>query len=594
MRHRSFPRRTRVAAAAVTVFAMMLVAAPSASASNHIVTTTRHVRLGATATFPFHTTRGDELCLIPDPTGGCLIDVASYSFTIDGTATLTVDMGADVTLTYDRTDLVPGGSVPIDVTYTPTDDTGPEFSLDVTADITVDADAIEGLIDIVDGNLEDFDVVTGSANFTAPLDAEPTVNVPLASDTATLSFLGIDLVGADLSGNVALDPAGAGVFPGLGGAAALVGVDGAELTSPALFPVLQWLSSGATATATVELPASPTADPEVTLSPVLHWLGTSANLQLNLDLLGPLDIFSEPSPISIISGDLGSVYQDLGLDTMIGDEVTAAIEAETGNPDPGVGDAVADRVAAGFVPVPLLDPEIAAVPPLPDMGAIVLDITLDTDGDGLLDGTEIGLGTDPDSADSDGDGIGDFVETDGGSPVDTDGDGVIDALDLDSDGDGIPDAVEGTGDPDGDGIGNWRDLDSDGDTLPDELEAGPDPTNPIDTDGDGTPDYLDTDSDNDGIPDGEDPDFLGTLIEALPDEAFKAPGHRTAFLAILEAIERRIAAGDEAHAVQHLETLRGRVDGCGSSADGNDWIVDCTAQVEIRGWIDLLIANLSA
>jgi len=110
------PHRMRAASAAVTVFAMMLVAAPSASAADVIVTTTRHVRLGATATFPFSTTRGDEVCLIPDPTGGCLVDVASCSFTIDGTATLTVDMGADVTLTYDRTDLVPGGSVPIDVT----------------------------------------------------------------------------------------------------------------------------------------------------------------------------------------------------------------------------------------------------------------------------------------------------------------------------------------------------------------------------------------------------------------------------------------------------------------------------------------------
>jgi hypothetical protein len=287
------------------------------------------------------------------------------------------------------------------------------------------------------------------------------------------------------------------------------------------------------------------------------------------------------------------VYQDLGLDTMIGDEVTAAIEAEIGS-DPGVGAAVATRVANGFVPVPLLDPEVAAVPPLPSLGAITLDITLDTDGDGLLDGTELGLGTNPDAADSDGDGIDDFVETDGGSPVDTDGDGTIDALDLETDGDGIPDAVEGTGDPDGDGVGNWRDLDSDGDTLPDELEAGPDPTNPVDTDGDGTPDYLDTDSDDDGIPDGEDPDFLADIIEGLPDEAFKGKGHRTAFLARLKGIEKRIAKGDEAHAVQHLENLRRRVDGCGSGPDGNDWIVDCTAQVEIRGWIDLLIANLSA
>jgi hypothetical protein len=48
---------------------------------------------------------------------------------------------------------------------------------------------------------------------------------------------------------------------------------------------------------------------------------------------------------------------------------------------------------------------------------------------------------------------------------------------LDSDGDGISDAVEGDSDPDGDGIPSYLDLDSDGDGFSDQIEAvtGSDP-----------------------------------------------------------------------------------------------------------------------
>ena len=118
--------------------------------------------------------------------------------------------------------------------------------------------------------------------------------------------------------------------------------------------------------------------------------------------------------------------------------------------------------------------------------------------------------------------------------TDTDGDGIIDALDLDDDNDGILDTVEGEGDADGDGIPNSLDIDADNDGIPDLIEAQPtsgylppsgsdadqdglddaydaDDTNPdpdasagltpVDTDGDDIPDYLDEDSDNDGVSD---------------------------------------------------------------------------------------------
>lgn len=72
---------------------------------------------------------------------------------------------------------------------------------------------------------------------------------------------------------------------------------------------------------------------------------------------------------------------------------------------------------------------------------------VDSDNDGILDGNEITLGTDPNNPDTDGDGINDGVEVgeDFNNPLDEDGDGIIDALDsniLDSDNDGVVDQLD--------------------------------------------------------------------------------------------------------------------------------------------------------
>ena len=198
---------------------------------------------------------------------------------------------------------------------------------------------------------------------------------------------------------------------------------------------------------------------------------------------------------------------------------------------------------------------------------------LDTDNDGIPDVVESG-GTDENGdgiadgfADVDGDGFNDTVDgdpdnslptgddsadtntanaqvltgtdTDGdGEPNsyptdDTDGDGILDHLDLDADNDGIPDVVEAGGtDANGDGIADdFADLDGDG--FNDTVDGDPDNSLPIgddsadtnsadalqptgaDTDGDGVPnsypegdndgdgllDQIDLDADNDGIPD---------------------------------------------------------------------------------------------
>ncbi|WP_083996826.1 T9SS type A sorting domain-containing protein [Chryseobacterium sp. BLS98] len=92
-----------------------------------------------------------------------------------------------------------------------------------------------------------------------------------------------------------------------------------------------------------------------------------------------------------------------------------------------------------------------------------------------------------DSIDNNGNGIPDCAEgctavNDKSPTIDTDGDGIVDACDLDSDNDGIPDALE-----DLDNNGKFEDDDSEG------------VFGPVQVLGDGISSYLDLDSDNDGI-----------------------------------------------------------------------------------------------
>ncbi|MFK7811516.1 MAG: gliding motility-associated C-terminal domain-containing protein [Maribacter sp.] len=133
----------------------------------------------------------------------------------------------------------------------------------------------------------------------------------------------------------------------------------------------------------------------------------------------------------------------------------------------------------------------------------VNDCDIDTDLDGLFDGPEAILGTDPNNPDTDGDGIedGDEVGADLDNPtdsdVDSDGmpspDGIIDALDsniLDADNDGvvdqldpsnenpcIPTRINGVCDFDGDDVADIDDPEPDDPCLPNmnHPNCNPDP-----------------------------------------------------------------------------------------------------------------------
>lgn len=184
--------------------------------------------------------------------------------------------------------------------------------------------------------------------------------------------------------------------------------------------------------------------------------------------------------------------------------------------------------------------------------------TLDNDGDGLSNLTELTAGTDPSNPDTDGDGLDDGAEvntfgTDPNNP-DTDGGGTNDGAEVaigsdplnnnsddgqDSDSDGLSDAIEitlGTDpantDSDADGLSDGEEVntfatnpdlpDTDGDGLDDGFEVNTSLTDPdrVDTDSDGLDDGsevdiyetdpLSEDTDADGLSDGEEVNTFAT------------------------------------------------------------------------------------
>ncbi len=250
---------------------------------------------------------------------------------------------------------------------------------------------------------------------------------------------------------------------------------------------------------------------------------------------GPLSIESGPDGATYVAAYIGAVIEfgDLGTPdaTPIPDEATPAA--------PRAG------TVLGSTPSP-------ATPPVDDAG--------DADGDGLTNAQEAELGTDPNLADSDDDGIndGEEINTYGTDPLnlDTDGDQFYDGgevirgtdiLEIDSDGDGLTDGNEeyttGTdpvdADTDGDGIDDGQELDDGTDPLDADDPADEEPTaepaedpepeptaeedaggdvgdGNLDPDGDGLvnrreaaagTDPLDGDSDDDGVNDANEVDF---------------------------------------------------------------------------------------
>jgi hypothetical protein len=344
---------------ALSIF--FLVALSPAHASPDPVTITKHANLGFSTSIPVNADTGvaNPPCLLS--AGVCLFHGA---FAFSGTLTANVTLGTDVALTYDPADLnTPNGPLPVSVKYTPTPG-GSTVSYSLSGNMTFNFDGCTNCPATLP-----FSATSAPNTFTAPMGSDSPVTIPGTSSGITLSVAGLPVITASLGSSLTLAPAPPGAVPGLGGAAAVVQVTGAS--GAPLLPI-EWDSSGSAQTFTLTTLSNP-APLGISLSPLLHWVGTSGSAQINLhwtddfqDLVGVIaDIVTlgvcvivdcsidDPDPISLFSGGLGPVYSQAGLDTAIGTAIGGV-----------AGPLVASRVAAGFVPVPLTSPPLAAIPPL--------------------------------------------------------------------------------------------------------------------------------------------------------------------------------------------------------------------------------------
>ena len=211
---------------------------------------------------------------------------------------------------------------------------------------------------------------------------------------------------------------------------------------------------------------------------------------------------------------VGVRYADLIGDGMDGRNASIGFQSfnaqESGSYCSWDSDRVRDGLALSFVVGYGSDPNV-----------------VDTDGDGLTDGAEVGTyGGDPRFGDTDGDGLTDAQEVALGTSLnnpDTDGDGLLDGWEVENQLNPLLSAGDdgAEGDIDGDGLtnlqeqscgGNPRSSDTDGDGLSDALEiANGTDLGKADSDGDGLTDKqevdsgydpLDPDMDRDGMTDG--------------------------------------------------------------------------------------------
>lgn len=191
---------------------------------------------------------------------------------------------------------------------------------------------------------------------------------------------------------------------------------------------------------------------------------------------------------------------------------------------------------------------------------------VDSDGDGLTDAEEALLGTNPNLADTDNDGLDDGTEVDV-----ADGSGCPDPLNPDSDGDNLLDGFE--------------------------VFLGTNPCN-ADTDGDGIQDDIDPSTLDPGVP-GDEIELelrdVALIVDAIAIGLIDAPntnsaeGRRNAMSNKLNTAANAVANGDFAGAIDELLSLLAKLDG---DPQPKDWMTASDTRDALVLEIELLILIL--
>ena len=239
-----------------------------ASASSDSVTLTKHVDIGFSSNIPINFHDG------PKCDFSIFACVFSHFVSFVGNAVLKIDLGVDVSITYNPSLIVPSGSLPVTITYTPTPG-GSSAEFDISG-----SGAGQGLTLDFSG-CTTAPTMLHSPSLQAVRHSQfPWVQILLYRFQVSEVSLDVsDIIDATLNTNLMLGPAPTGLFPGLGGAAAIVQVSGA--TTSQVLPI-EWDSSGASQVVTLSLPSSLVHPIGISLGPLIHWLSTSGSVQMAL------------------------------------------------------------------------------------------------------------------------------------------------------------------------------------------------------------------------------------------------------------------------------------------------------------------------
>jgi len=89
-----------------------------------------------------------------------------------------------------------------------------------------------------------------------------------------------------------------------------------------------------------------------------------------------------------------------------------------------------------------------------------------------------------------------------------------------------------------------------------------------------------------------DPRWIQGYIYTMSAAFFSNGTVRNTMLIDLNSINNDINVNNNAGAISKLQDLRTHLDGCGGTADGDDWITNCGQQTIVRAQVDQLIGKL--